>query len=193
MSPARRVWIASMAVLALAAPLPAQAQWSWWFKGPKDFAEVHQVIATRYPQVEQISTAELASLLARGEAPLLLDNRTRAEYDISHLPGAIWVKDLAATRAEIARARSMQPQRKVVMYCSVGYRSSVLIDQLLQQPDRGFSNGLYNLKGSIFQWANEGRPMVSKGSNGDQPAQQVHPYDARWAPLLRPSLRAAVH
>lgn len=43
-----------------------------------------------------------------------------------------------------------------------------------------------NLEGSIFAWANEGRPLVDdKGL-----ATKVHPYDAKWGELLKPALRS---
>ncbi len=46
---------------------------------------------------------------------------------------------------------------------------------------------MHNLKGSIFAWANEGRPLVA----GDgQSAKQVHPFDAFFWKLLKPELRA---
>ena len=40
-----------------------------------------------------------------------------------------------------------------------------------------------NLEGSLFEWANEGRPLYS----GDRRVQKVHPYDSDWGPLLDPS------
>ncbi len=45
---------------------------------------------------------------------------------------------------------------------------------------------MQNLKGSIFQWANEGRPVVRDG----EPVREVHPYDAVWGRLLDRDLRA---
>jgi len=43
----------------------------------------------------------------------------------------------------------------------------------------GFSR-VYNLEGSIFQWANEGRPVCKD----DRPTMLVHPNDALWEDLL---------
>ncbi|CAL1547774.1 unnamed protein product, partial [Lymnaea stagnalis] len=45
---------------------------------------------------------------------------------------------------------------------------------------------IYNLAGSIFQWANERRPMVDKHGN---PTQYAHPYSSFWGRLLDASLR----
>jgi rhodanese-related sulfurtransferase len=171
----------------------AHAQLAWLFRAPKDFAEVHQVIADKFPQVPHLTTTELSSLIARGEAPLLLDYRSRVEYDVSHLAGAVWVADLKAARMEIAKVRAMDGQRKVLVYCSVGYRSAELVAQIQKLPDRGYAQELYNLKGSLFMWANEGRPMVKRvGSGPEQPALQVHPYNNSWASLLAPQLRAGL-
>ena len=49
----------------------------------------------------------------------------------------------------------------------------------------GITN-VFNLEGSIFQWANEGRALA--GTNG--PAAKVHPYNDRWGALLKPEVRA---
>src|SRR6188472_1991289 len=46
-----------------------------------------------FPEVKRISTAELAAWLAdhNRPAPLLLDVRTQAEYEVSHLRDAAWI------------------------------------------------------------------------------------------------------
>lgn len=171
----------------------AQAQLSWLFRAPKDFNEVYQVIAEKFPGVPNLTTADLAALLAKGETPLLLDFRSRAEFEVSRLAGALWVANLNSARMEIAKVRAMNSQRKVVVYCSVGYRSADLVAQILKLPDRGYAQELYNLKGSLFMWANEGRPFVHGGSpEKERPAQLVHPYNNSWAALLSPNLRAPI-
>jgi hypothetical protein len=43
-----------------------------------------------------------------------------------------------------------------------------------------------NLEGSIFEWANEGRPLVREGKK----VTTVHPYDTTWGRLLRDDVRA---
>ena len=47
----------------------------------------------------------------------------------------------------------------IVVYCSVGYRSARVARWLGRQ---GFTN-VRNLDGSLFAWANEGRPMEADG------------------------------
>jgi 3-mercaptopyruvate sulfurtransferase SseA len=65
-----------------------------------------------------------------------------------------------------------------VLYCSVGYRSSMAAEQLAKL---GYTD-VQNLEGSLFAWANAGHPL----EGGDR----VHPYDAKWGELLDPRLRA---
>lgn len=165
--------------------------------------ELKQTIRARFPGVRQLATAELAGWLAspQSASPLLLDARTPAEYAVSHLPGA----RLAASETEALALLQAEPRdRLVVAYCAVGYRSSALAEQLQQ---RGYTN-VYNLEGSIFEWANEGRPLfrtraatptlagsgakVEPAPQGEQPAKQVHPYDAKWGVYLKREYWAAL-
>ena len=44
---------------------------------------------------------------------------------------------------------------------------------------RGIEN-VFNLEGSLFQWANEGRPLY----RGEERVYQAHPYDEEWGQLL---------
>ena len=127
-----------------------------------------------------MSTRELAERIAakNGARPLLIDVRTRQEYEVSHLPGAVW----AETPQQIASAlREASNGQTVVLYCSVGVRSSKAAATLMRS---GRAN-VFNLQGSIFQWANEGRPLVAN----DHAVHVVHPYNERWGVLLNPQLR----
>ncbi|MBK8317017.1 MAG: hypothetical protein IPL01_24605 [Acidobacteria bacterium] len=49
------------------------------------------MVREKFPDVDQVSTAELAGLLSKPEAakPLLLDARSAKEYAVSHLPNAL--------------------------------------------------------------------------------------------------------
>jgi rhodanese-related sulfurtransferase len=140
---------------------------------------VHRLVESRYPDVRPITTAELAAWLAdpTRPPPLLLDVRTADEYAISHLPGAMRVEPGAAPDATLA---GVPRDRPIVTYCSVGLRSARMAELLGR---RGWTD-VRNLRGSIFAWANEGRPVVRDG----RPVRVVHPYDAVWGTLLAPAL-----
>lgn len=47
---------------------------------------------------------------------------------------------------------------------------------------------IFNLEGSIFQWANEGRPLERDG----KPATKVHPYNGTFGKMLDPQRRAEI-
>ena len=45
-----------------------------------------------------------------------------------------------------------------------------------------------NMEGSIFKWANEGRPVYRDGER----VEKVHPYNETWGRLLDKARRASV-
>jgi rhodanese-related sulfurtransferase len=142
---------------------------------PPDLASLREEIRARFPAVRTVSTAELAEWIERpaGGQPLLLDVRAPAEFAVSHLPGAIPAPSAAEVRERLRARTNAGP---VVLYCSVGYRSAELAERLRVE---GVTN-LFNLEGSIFQWANEGRPLF----RGSAQVEVVHPFDEHWGLLL---------
>jgi len=134
-----------------------------------------------FPQVRRIATTDLEAWLkdSKRPVPVLLDVRTRAEFDISHLRNAEHVEPDATPSA--VHVLKDQP---IVTYCSVGYRSGAFAEKLRAA---GYSQ-VSNLEGSIFRWANEGRPLVRDG----KPVETVHPYNRTWGLLLQKKYRAKV-
>jgi len=147
----------------------------------RDLATVRDQVKARYPDVRQVATADLAAWMADGtrKPPVLLDVREPREFEVSRLAGARNV--VPGARWEDALA-GIPKDTPIVAYCSVGYRSSALVAKLAAA---GWTD-VANLDGSIFQWANEGRPLV----DGRGPADRVHPYDADWGRLLDERRRA---
>ena len=142
------------------------------------WSELLPSIRQRFPRVQQVSTAELAMWLSTTNrpAPLLVDVRSVEEFAVSHLPGAQRAESIRQVKALLGTNR--QP---VVLYCSVGYRSSQLAAKLI---NNGITN-VFNLEGSIFAWANEGRTVM----RDRQEVKDVHPYDEKWGQLLAAPLR----
>lgn len=135
-------------------------------------------IESEFPQVPFISQEDLASRLvgSKQNLPALVDVRATDEFRVSHLPGA---KNLT-TAAAIAAA---YPDRDapVVVYCSVGYRSAAVAAEL---SSLGYDQ-VFNLRHSIFAWANADRPLV----NAAGPTDKAHPYNFIWGRLLDASRR----
>ena len=142
---------------------------------------VNHMIASDYPDATALTTDSLAKQLAddASPTPVLLDARSPEEYAVSHLQGARRVNPSADAYPALDTLATDTP---IVVYCSVGYRSAGVVQALQAQ---GFSRVL-NLKGSIFRWANEGRPVYRNGEE----VSAVHPYDASWGQLLTDSLWA---
>lgn len=156
----------------------------WWLGASGEFGgspggrvtweSVFAWIQRDWPDVPQMSTAELARRLdADTLRPLLIDTRSREEFAVSHLPGAVWADGPVKIRALL---RGVPRERPVVLYCSVGVRSSKAAADLLKDGRSDVSN----LRGSIFQWANEGRTVERNG----KPVSEVHPYNEKWGALL---------
>ncbi len=132
-------------------------------------------IRSDYPDVPQLSTKELYSWLKseKNKSLVLFDVREPEEYEVSHLAGAY----LVATEAEAFDIINRQGKdRTIVLYCSVGYRSSKLAEAL---QSRGYEK-VFNLEGSIFQWVNEGKEIY----RGSERVYTVHPYNSIWKQLL---------
>ena len=143
--------------------------------GTRAWKQTLRLVREAFPEVPQMTTRQLAAIRADGAAPdiVLLDARTAAEFKVSHLLGAVLASN---TRMALDALVANDRDRTIVVYCSVGYRSSRLAEELRA---RGFEN-VSNLEGSLFQWANEGRPLY----RGEQRVYQAHPYDEEWGQLL---------
>lgn len=141
--------------------------------------EVLRVVRARYPSVAQLSVAELEQRAASTTPPLLLDARAPAEFAQSQLAGARSTPD---EDAAVATLNGVAPGTEIVVYCSVGMRSSALAERLAA---RGFTR-VENLEGGIFAWANAGKPTFRGAAREDR----VHPYDKSWGSLLVPERRA---
>lgn len=134
-----------------------------------------RLLRTLYREtVPLVQPAALAASLQQApDSVTVLDARTPAEYRVSHLAGARFVDFATFEQNTFA---GLPRNRPVVVYCAVGYRSERVGERLLAL---GFRD-VRNLYGGIFQWVNEGRPVV----NAQGPTADVHPYSALWRPWL---------
>ncbi len=139
------------------------------------WSEVIRDIRNKYPDVIQLQTSELHSWLSdlKSDSILLIDARAKEEFQISHISGA---KNIPYNIKRLKHLTDIKPDSPIVVYCSVGYRSSILVRKL---HELGFKK-VYNLEGSIFKWANEGRPLVHEQTT----VHKVHPYNTSWGKLL---------
>jgi rhodanese-related sulfurtransferase len=147
------------------------------------FEVIRRVTAHKFPDVQWITTADLARWREDPgrTQPVLLDARTNAEYQVSRLRDAV-LDD--ALRPSLHPLRGRATNDPLVVYGSVGYRGARLAHWLATQ---GFTN-VRNLSGGVFRWANEDRAVFRDG----RPTAEVHRYDRRWGLLLASRFRASV-
>lgn len=142
-------------------------------------AWVEARVAKRHA-VTQLTVAKARTALR--EAPeewLVLDVRQSEEFAVSHLPGAVRVDPDISIEQFKSRFADRLSERRVLLYCSVGQRSSALADRITAVVESADGLGVANLQGGIFRWQGEGGPLV----NADGPTDTVHPYNWFWGQL----------
>ncbi|MDO6388951.1 rhodanese-like domain-containing protein [Pontibacter sp. BT731] len=143
-------------------------------KPPSD-ATYNLVLRQLYSHsVDTISVTMLQQELRQGIAPLLLDTRSINEYEVSHLPGAWYV---GYADFDLSALKDVPPNKPLVVYCAVGYRSEKIGEQLQKA---GYTN-VRNLYGGLFGWVNQGLPVYSAQGQ----TTKVHGYTRAWGVWLR--------
>lgn len=103
-----------------------------------------------------ISLSEAEDLWFNQQA-VFIDSRSREEYDLGHIPGAISVPLEEVKRGNDKFLESLQPDRTFVIYCEGGdCQTSLNLGKILYQ--RGFKN-LKIFSGGWAEWAAAGKPV----------------------------------
>jgi rhodanese-related sulfurtransferase len=102
---------------------------------------------------------------------VLLDTREREEYDISHIDGATFAGYNAFDKKIM---QDIPKDAKIVVYCSIGYRSEKIGEKLQKM---GYGQ-VYNLYGSIFEWVNQGNELVNENQ---EKTSKIHTYNKSWS------------
>lgn len=100
----------------------------------------------------------------------IIDAREKKEYNVSKIEGAKYVgfKDF-----DMSSVEHLDKNSKIIVYCSVGYRSEKIAEKLKESGYQDISN----LYGGIFEWKNQGRDVVDAQN---QVTEKVHAYDKLW-------------
>ncbi|UTW63106.1 rhodanese-like domain-containing protein [bacterium SCSIO 12741] len=117
--------------------------------------------------VPEIDVAALSSM----QDYVLIDARSMEEYQVSHLEGA---RQIDFIHFDLNKLKDVPKDRTIVVYCSVGSRSEKVAKVLI---DNGYTKTL-NLYGGIFEWSNQGKPMVNESG---EPTQAIHGVSKEWA------------
>jgi rhodanese-related sulfurtransferase len=101
---------------------------------------------------------------------IFLDAREIQEYQTSHIPEARYV---GYEDFNIKSIQDISKDKKIIVYCSIGYRSERIATQLRKA---GYKN-VFNLYGSLFEWVNEGYSTYDKHG---KPTKKIHTYSEDW-------------
>ncbi len=120
-----------------------------------------------------VTEVSVQDLIVEQHEYILLDARELNEYSVSHIKNSVFVgyDDFSLKSVE-----HIAKEQKIVVYCSVGYRSEKVAQKLTKA---GYTN-VVNLFGGIFEWVNAEQEVVSNG----KATTNVHGYDKDWSKWL---------
>jgi adenylyltransferase/sulfurtransferase len=101
-----------------------------------------------------ITATELKQRMDRGDAPVIVDVREPAEFEICRIPGAV----LIPLQQLPSRLGELDPAQEVVLHCKVGGRSANATAYLQRA---GFTRAR-NLTGGILAWIDQVDPSQPK-------------------------------
>lgn len=140
--------------------------------GQKNYDEK---LASLYKHSVPLMTPQTLDSLQTQSPVMLLDIRSPEEYQVSHLRTARFIDYDSFNVRELGE---VSRDDTVVLYCSVGYRSERIGEQLQKA---GYQH-VYNLYGGIFEWKNQGKEIVNPQN---QPTDSVHTYNRNWSKWLK--------
>jgi len=129
--------------------------------------------------VTTISPSEAKKKIDKNEKVVFLDTRAPEEFAVSHLAGATFLNYNSYSSEDL---KKIPVDSKIIVYCSVGYRSERIGEKLLEL---GYKN-VFNLYGGIFEWKNEGFSVVNRLN---QPTDSVHTYNKNWSRWLQKGIK----
>lgn len=153
----------------------------------KEFRGKVEEISTEF-DVPEIEATRAVELIEGGAPVVVLDVRSRAEYEISKIPGAIHVgKGGERTLSEVIDQELTKSEGATwMMYCAAGYNSARSISGL----PRKLKERMYNIVGGAIGYANAGGSMVEPRE--EKTTDRIHGYDAYWARFVRPPFKPVV-
>jgi rhodanese-related sulfurtransferase len=139
----------------------------------KDYGEMLDSLYNH--TVPLINSVDLVLELKNKSPIFLLDTRSKAEFSVSHIEGARLIDYDHFTKNDMS---GIPIDAKIVVYCSVGYRSEKIGEKIIEL---GYKD-VRNLYGGIFQWKNEDFEVVNENT---KITDSVHTYNKKWSKWLK--------
>lgn len=139
--------------------------------------------ATKDLKAPIIKAPELKAILEDTNL-VLIDIRQPNEQEVSMLPHAITAAEFAARFR-----RGIPKEKRLVVYCTIGYRSGKYAEELAKQGIKA-----ENLEGGVLGWSFAGGKFLAKDANtkGDWvETNRIHVYDKEWN-IVHPDYQAVL-
>ena len=137
-------------------------------KKQEQITAAYRRYAREFPQVKEISAAQLQQLQQQEKEIVLIDVRSPEEIAVSHIPGAI-------TAAEFVSSLKLNPEqyrdKMIVAYCTIGYRSGLYAQKLQDEME------ISNLSGGLLAWSHTAGKLLNARGNS---THKVHVFGRQW-------------
>ena len=144
--------------------------------------EVH-FYQRKFPNVPTLSSEQL---LENRDDYLIVDARTRAERNLSMIPGAIFLREFE----EKYKKNAVDDKKRVVVYCTIGYRSGMEATRL-QHRYPELRGKIYNLDGIVAYTlaVNEEESPLIENESGElkESTTEMDQQPITTNPLIEPS------
>ena len=127
-----------------------------------------------HKKVPYIAVAELKNLQQKNKV-IILDSRELDEFKVSHIEGAILVGYNHFRLSSLPD--SIDKKIPIVVYCTLGVRSEVIANQLVEN---GYTN-VKNLYGGISEWKNKDYIVID---SIQRMTENIHVYSKKWGKWL---------
>ena len=109
------------------------------------------VISAKAQTPVHLTVAAFESAIQAEPKPLILDVRTKAEFDQGHIPGAVLMDFYQPDFKE--KMNKLDKSKKIVLYCAAGVRSGRALQLFI---DSGYRQ-VADLQGGFQAWLSMGR------------------------------------
>jgi rhodanese-related sulfurtransferase len=137
----------------------------------------HGNIQKNFADVTHVTPAQID---VADEDVILFDVREADEFVVSHIDGALRVDPSLDAEEFMAQFTRDWTGKKIVFYCSVGQRSSMMAAATQTALKERGAAQVANLEKGVFGWHNQSLPLINEKGQTDK----VHPYNAFWKRLV---------
>ena len=153
-----------LVIILMAAFISPAGAWADNAERLDQIKEMYEEYKASFPKAPDISPQKALELWKAGQVQFV-DVREPKEMEVSMLPGAV-------TWEQYRNDPGKYADKKVVLYCTIGYRSGKAVEELQEE---NISN-VYNLAQSLLGWVHAGGPVFKDGKE----VKRIHVYGKKW-------------